>query len=694
MKYLDYLMQENQERCIFVDIETTGLNPRKDKILSVAWWQPKGKQGCLFTDDMDLTVPWQEQLLKLVPELQSDTVAKVFHNQTFDTSFLENNGVHLKGPIIDSIVLSQMVNENRKLGLDKLAVLYLGEDSLEAYKAIEEWRKLHRQREGDYSQAPKNLLRDYNLEDVRNTSGICPPQVAHLQNTDKFLRQQYKLPKTPIDYLEEEGFPFEKSTFKLSNRGIRINVDAVIKVEAESAAIITDLHAKLDALTVDERAVILDVLHEKLKAKKKTQVGKDKTPRPTFNWSSTTQVGELVYEVLRLKDYYVGKSETGRYSTSDAHIKAALLKSIPEKLQQVLKLLNQVKTEEKFLGTDVAGLLKALGWTKNDDTGEWAGGEDILYPVFKQTSDDKTPGKGTATGRLSSSRNVQNIPPKARHFYIPTNLDNIFVYADYSQLELRIAAHLSMDTKMVEAFKADQDLHSLTAQVLFPGQEIDDRRRRIAKTSNFLKIYNGSPRRHQQQLFEDADIMLSLEACEDIHQRFFSHYEEYNRFLLSIRQFLLAHKFIYSPSGRIRRLPELNYSAGLNRHKKFYAGPDYSKLKAEQEAFNKKKNKSLSLFEFVSQKVRHALNQGYNFPAQSLGATICKRALMQLHALGYDIVNNIHDSVIIELPKTEYKKHLETIKNTLESIYPLRVPLKVEMKLLNSFSEADKYEPQ
>lgn len=679
VNYLDYLIKDQQERCIFVDIETTGLNPRQDKILSIAWYRPGHKRGVLFVESEDHDKPWQDLLLEDAPELHDETIAKVFHNCTFDTSFLANNGIILKGPILDSIILSQMVNENRKLGLDVLSLLYIGPNSLKAYKAIEDWRKLHRQKQGDYSQAPKKLLYDYNLEDVENTHGICKAQVGHLQNTDKFLKQKFNFKKTPIDYFEEEAIPFERSTFKLSNRGIRVDKAAVQAAEAESKEILVWLYGRLDYITVDERAVILDVLHENAKAKKKTQVGKDKTPRPKFNWASTKQVGELVYEVLLLKNHYVGKSETGKYSTSDAHIKAALLKKIPDKTREVLKLLSQAKTEEKFLNTDVVGLLKSLEG-------------DFLFPVFKQTSDDKTPGKGTATGRLSSSRNVQNIPPRARHFYIPTNPDSIFVYADYSQLELRLAAHLSMDKKMLEAFKRDEDLHTLTANILFPGQEIDKRKRQIAKTSNFLKIYNGSPKRHQQQLFEDADILLSEDECRDIHDRYFAHYEEYKRFLDSLRQFLLTHKFIYSPSGRIRRLPELNYASGLNRHGQFYNGPDYSKLKGEQEAYNKKNKKGLSLYEYVSMKVRHALNQGYNFPAQSLGATICKKAVMKLHTLGYDIVNNIHDSVIIELPKSEYKKHLKLIKNALESVYTLRVPLKVEMKVLRSFSEEDKYE--
>lgn len=677
MRYLDYI---RRDQFIVLDIETTGLNPRLDQILSIAWWS-HSKQGCLLLSEFEDTpsLTWQQHIVALVPELADENIAKVIHNVGFDTAFLYNNGLKFTGPKICSILLAQMVNENRRLGLDVLAKIHLEEGALDAYHAIEAWRISHGQKSGDYSQAPKSLLTAYNLEDVRNTYKIAKLSVAHLDNTHKFLTKTFKFVKTPVDYLEEEAIPFEECNLKLSNRGIRINIAAVKQAETESSTLIAAIISKLDAATKDAQEVIVEDLHQKAKDKKKTQRGKDYTPRPKFNWASGQQVGRLIYEVLDLKNYYVGKSETGQYSTSEDHINTALLKNIPTKLRDVLTLLLELKSEQKFLSTDVRGLLASLEG-------------DFLYPTFKQTSDDKTPGKGTATGRLSSSRNVQNIPPRARHFYIPTNPDNVFIYADYSQLELRIAAHLSNDRKMVETFKRDGDIHQLTATGLFPGQEITDKLRKIAKTSNFLKIYGGSPNRHQQQLFHDAQLVMALSDLQEIDRNFFELYSDYKRFLDSLKQFLRSHKFIYSPSGRIRRLPDLEYSSGLNRHKKFYAGKDYTKLKAAQEAYNRKKKQNISLFEYVSKLVRHAINQGLNFPGQSLGATICKRAVMDLFAEGFDVVNNIHDAVLIEVPAADCKTLMPKIKQIMESAYKLKVPLKVEIKVLKSFSEKDVYE--
>jgi DNA polymerase I-like protein with 3'-5' exonuclease and polymerase domains len=665
---VDFLNFIKQDRFIVLDIETTGLNPRQDSILSVAW-KSAHKEGCILGI---------ENLQELLPELLDPTIAKVFHNATFDTSFLRKAGIKIEGPIICSVVLAQMVNENRKLGLDALAIDYLGKDSLKAYHAIVAWCKANGRSEGDYADAPPELLRAYNLEDVQNTYDIVKRLVQHIETADKFLKTKFKLREGLSDYCNSEAIPFERSTYLLSNRGIRVNREKVEAAEAESYKFIVEKTEALEVEFAKEILIIREGLRKKHQDRLKTQQGKDRVKLPDINWASGAQVANLLYEVMGLKKFYIGRSETGAYSTKDEHLRMAITKGLPERLQRIIREILLIKKEQKFLGTDASGLLGALEG-------------DFLYPVFKQTSDDKTPGRGTATGRLSSSRNVQNIPPRAREFYIPTNPDNIFVYADYSQLELRLAAHFSEDKKMLEAFRKGEDLHKKTAMAIFKGEEITDKLRKIAKTSNFLKIYRGSPRRHLQQLFKDADIIMSLEEAKEIDRKFFDYYSDYKKFLDNLTRFLVLHKFIYSPSGRIRRLPELHLYAGLQHAKKYYNGPDYAKLYEECKRHNHRNKTDISLYDYVSMKCRHAINQGLNFPAQSLGATICKLAVMKLHAMGYDVVNNIHDSVIIELPKTDYKRHLEPIKKALEGIYKIKVPLIVEMKVLNSFSEKDAY---
>lgn len=113
------------------------------------------------------------------------------------------------------------------------------------------------------------------------------------------------------------------------------------------------------------------------------------------------------------------------------------------------------------------------------------------------------------------------------------------------------------------------------------------------------------------------------------------------------------HGCVVTEVGRVRRLPELNFA-------------------------DPKRNK----------KHAHALKQGYNFPDQGLGASITKRAIIALHRKGYQLVTQVHDSVILQCSQVD-ERMLADIKATAEGIYPLRVPLKVDMKVLTSFSETD-----
>lgn len=119
---------------------------------------------------------------------------------------------------------------------------------------------------------------------------------------------------------------------------------------------------------------------------------------------------------------------------------------------------------------------------------------------------------------------------------------------------------------------------------------------------------------------------------------------------------MLQRGWVISEQGRVRRLPDL---------------------------------KRYPLF---SRECRHAIKQGYNFPIQSLGATITKRAMIALHKLGYKLVTQVHDSVVIQVPIAQAKELLPKIVAIAEGIYPCSVPIKVDAKILTSLHESDKLE--
>ena len=267
-----------------------------------------------------------------------------------------------------------------------------------------------------------------------------------------------------------------------------------------------------------------------------------------------------------------------------------------------------------------------------------------IYAEYLQAGRGKEGSKGgTVTGRLSSRNpNMQNLPrgSEIKRFFIPDTAEDIFVYFDYSQLELRLAAHLSQDPLLIQAYKDNLDLHEITAKAI--GAD-----RQIGKSTNFAMIYDASAYRLS------AMVNKSVDECQHIINEFYKLYAGYKKYLQKQMRFMITNGLVVSEAGRTRRLPEVR------------------ELPSNTKEW------------------RHAIKQGYNFPIQSLGASITKRAMIELHRRKFKIVTQVHDSVVIQLPKNDVHK-LEEIQIVAETIYPLTVPLKVDIKLLTSLLESDK----
>lgn len=273
-------------------------------------------------------------------------------------------------------------------------------------------------------------------------------------------------------------------------------------------------------------------------------------------------------------------------------------------------------------------------------------------------------------------------------------MSKVFFYADFSQIELRCAAHVSQDPLMLQAYRTDKDLHLQTAKAIFNDPALtkkDEAKRQTAKTTNFLLIYNGSAQRLKDQLWEEAGIRVSFEEARSFRENFFRLYSNYYDYLQEQRQFLIGWKIVISPFGRIRRLPDLKYFEGLDYRTQEYSGkfaPELQELLQgipEEERFTKDfqtgEKVPLTTFHLAKRRVGHAFNQGFNFPIQSMAASIMKRAMISLDAQGYDIVNNIHDSIYIQMDEKDIDRESGNIVHTLENIVKLSVPLKVEWKV-------------
>ncbi len=338
-----------------------------------------------------------------------------------------------------------------------------------------------------------------------------------------------------------------------------------------------------------------------------------------INLNSPKQLGHLLFDQLKLP--VQGKTKTG-YSTDAATLE------VLAPLHEVPKLLLEYREISKLKGTYV----DPLPQLKDPRDGR-------IHASFNQAV--------TATGRLSSSDpNLQNIPIRSergiqiRGAFVPASGCTL-VAADYSQIELRLLAHMSGDEELVRSFRADEDVHRRTASEMFgiAPEQVDDRQRGIAKAINFGLMYGKTPFGLAQELH------ISRKEAAEMIERYFTRYSGVKRFLDG--QILSAKEkgFVTTLLGRKRVLAEIH-----------------------------SKNPAMRA---------NAERMAMNTPIQGTAADLMKLAMIELdEALkkgGYrsKLIIQVHDEVVLECPEDEVEKVESLVVKTMESALELSVPLKV-----------------
>jgi len=627
-------------KLLALDIETTGLNPRRDRIHGVGTWDgTEGKYRSV--DDVELR--------QFLADANNHIVG---HNLRFDLKFLINAGVVIKCRIWDTKLMAQLDNENQPLGLKDLSVKYWGTSALlrkqELDRAITAVQgrsvaDLCRLDLDDDTEPYYDLIKRYCLEDCKNTYKLFWSLVPALNNVDNALKNQ-GYTQSPLDYYTDEMMPLESVLLSMELDGIHLNEVALNEYKQTLLAENIKLLAEMSLLCAKEIHNIEEDLYEKVLATKHTPKGQANVQRRSlksktkFNWQSSEHLASLIFGQFKIPEKLVDKTTTGKPSTSESSLET-IYKAHKEtdRIHKVLSTYKMWKKNIKILNTYTGDAVEKTGLLAHVDNGR-------IYAEYLQTGRDKEDSSGgTVTGRLSSRNpNMQNLPrgSEIKKFFLP-DPGQVFVYFDYSQLELRLAAHLSNDRLLLQAYNDGIDLHQITANAI--GTD-----RQIGKAVNFAMIYDASAYRLTSMINKNVD------DCWEIIHQFYDLYTGYKKYLENQRAFIETNACVISEAGRLRRLPAIEYE------------PTGSK------------------------EWRHALKQGYNFPIQSLGASITKRAMIKLHNLGYRLVTQVHDSVVISVPNDRHlARKIAEIKQVAENVYPLRVPLKVDIKILTSLSESD-----
>ncbi|MDS3860072.1 DNA polymerase I [Thermosynechococcaceae cyanobacterium BACA0444] len=358
-----------------------------------------------------------------------------------------------------------------------------------------------------------------------------------------------------------------------------------------------------------------------------------------FNLGSPKQLSQLLFNTLGLDIKKTRKTKLG-YSTDAATL---------EKLQgdhPIIDLILEHRTLAKLKSTYVDALPELV----RPDTHR-------VHTDFNQAI--------TATGRLSSSNpNLQNIPIRTefsrqiRAAFIPEP-EWILVSADYSQIELRILAHLSQEPRLITAYQNQQDVHTLTAQLLLEKEIITPEERRLAKIINFGVIYGMGAQRFSRE------AGVKLNDAKDFIQKFYDRYPQVFSYLQQMEYEALALGYVETILGRRRYFnfdsPELKKLQGKPIFE--LAEIDTNKLK-------------MSNFE------RGQLRAAANAPIQGSSADLIKVAMIKLnqalHPYQARILLQVHDELVMEMPKHEWQELQPRIETTMAQAIPLSIPLVVE----------------
>ena len=366
-----------------------------------------------------------------------------------------------------------------------------------------------------------------------------------------------------------------------------------------------------------------------------------------FNLGSPKQLSHLLFEKLKLDTKKSRKMATG-YSTD-----AAVL----ERLQgdhPVVDCILEHRTLAKLKSTYV----DALPALVRADTGR-------VHTDFNQTA--------TATGRLSSSNpNLQNIPIRTefsrqiRKAFLPED-GWLLVSADYSQIELRILAHLSQEPVLVEAYRNNQDVHTVTAKLLFEKETVSAEERRFGKTINFGVIYGMGSARFARAIGKTpAEGKLFI-------QRFYRRYPKVFEYLQQLQREAIAQGYVETILGRRR------YFTFEGESLRRLVGSNPEEI-------------DLDSLKKLGQNDAQLLRAAANAPIQGSSADIIKVAMVQLQErlrdCGARLLLQVHDELVFEVLPAEWEELQPVIKSVMESAVPLSVPLVVDIRAGQNWMEA------
>jgi DNA polymerase I len=590
----DLAKQLKQKKKFAIDTETTSIYPMSAQLvgISIACTDSEAYYIPIAhkTGTPQVTVADIQRILG--PYLQDSTIKKYLHNAKYDQLVLHTHNLFLKGPLFDSMIAARLVcREWQRIGLKALSEFFFKETMISYDQVVTTYK--HK----NFSYADIALATRYAGSDALQTFRLG--HVLEQRLAEQQMNQLYHNIEQPLQTI----------LYHMESEGIKLDTTYLDDLRMH---VITELH------TI-ERNIFALLGHE----------------YETVNLRSPKQLEKLLFEDLNLPRQKKSSKKTG-YSTDNE-----VLKTLAP-LHPVVSLLMHHRELTKLKNT----YLDALPTYVNPRTHR-------IHTSYNQTA--------VATGRLASSHpNLQNIPVSSTSFggairtaFTP-NVGNVFLSADYSQIELRILAHMSQDSTLLYAFEHGYDIHTQTASHIFglPQQQITQEQRQIGKRINFSILYGLTP------YGLSKDLAIQLGQAKEYIERYFAQYPAVKVWMEKTITNAKECGYVQSLYGRRRYVPALH-----------------------------EKNKHL---------YQEACRVAINTVAQGTAADIIKLGMIRLvellkeHKLNATLLLQIHDELLLEVPEQELSVTQEVVKDALEGVVDWKPNLAVTLRSGLNWSEVTK----
>jgi len=565
-----------KDTIVAFDTETTSTTSRIAKIVGFSFCYDEKEAYYVPINHFYLGVGDQVE-----EEIATEATKRLFsfkivgQNLKYDYNILLQNFNFLPDvPEADTMIEAWLKDPSSSVGMDNLAKRYLDHDMVKFKDVVKKG--------DDFSSVDLNEACLYASEDAWMTLKLYN---FFKINLEKELQKEAK----------EVEYPFIMTLLSMENEGIGVSIEFLEELLKKANQTLELLTKEIYKLAGSE-----------------------------FNINSTKQLGEILFEKLKLKK---GKKTKTGYSTDEK-----VLISLKDEHPIIEKILDY-RESFKLRSTYIEPLLKLAKMDKHSR----------IYTSFLQT--------GTATGRLSSKNpNLQNIPVRSelgreiREAFVAKEGYKL-VSLDYSQIELRLLAHFSKDPALVEAFKEDKDIHLETAIKIF-GKEKAYEKRNIAKSINFGLLYGMGSRKLA------GEINVTQKEAKEYIKSYFESFPTVKTYLESIVEYSKEHGYVKTLLGR-------------KRYFDYNSANAFMKASFERESVN-------TVFQgSAADLIKLAMNKMYKILLESKNAMLLQ----------------IHDELIFEVKNDEVESFSKLAKKTMEDIYPLNVPMKCSVNIGDNWGE-------